>query len=284
MGIDVIDDLDAVSQRDYASYISYRRAGSGGEFFMFVYQDLELGIFQPPRAGVRRPGAVRAQDAGGNAPIGVRDPEALLQRRRASRRRRWPRPAVDAAFMTAASPGWCRWSFGTNTIRTKRPIPYAIAEPKRDEYETIVNAGITLEIDCPGSGHGTAYPACGPEPALVAQEGGAACRVPQPCALQYFPGQVRTHLCWGNYEGPAPLRRGAGRRDRHRVQGKPGAISLEAANPRHAHEWALFETVKLPEGKVLIPGVIESKSNFIEHPELVAQRIGRYANLVGRET
>jgi 5-methyltetrahydropteroyltriglutamate--homocysteine methyltransferase len=64
---------------------------------------------------------------------------------------------------------------------------------------------------------------------------------------------------------------------------KPMAISLEAANPRHAHEWALFETVKLPEGKILIPGVIESKSNFIEHPELIAQRLGRYAKLVGRE-
>ena len=64
---------------------------------------------------------------------------------------------------------------------------------------------------------------------------------------------------------------------------KPHAISLEASNPRHAHEWQLFERVRLPEGKVLIPGVIKSKSNFIEHPELIAQRIGRYANLVGRE-
>ena len=64
---------------------------------------------------------------------------------------------------------------------------------------------------------------------------------------------------------------------------KPHAVALEAANPRHAHEWALFETVKLPDGKVLIPGVIESKSNFVEHPELIAQRIGRYAKLVGRE-
>ena len=91
------------------------------------------------------------------------------------------------------------------------------------------------------------------------------------------------HLCWGNYEGPhhcdVPL---ADIVDIV-LMAKPQAISLEAANPRHAHEWAVFETVKLPEGKVLIPGVIESKSNFIEHPELIAQRIGRYANLVGRE-
>ena len=91
------------------------------------------------------------------------------------------------------------------------------------------------------------------------------------------------HLCWGNYEGPhhcdVPL---ADVIDIV-LRARPSAISLEAANPRHAHEWKLFETVKLPEGKLLIPGVIESKSNFIEHPELVAQRIGRYAKLVGRE-
>jgi 5-methyltetrahydropteroyltriglutamate--homocysteine methyltransferase len=97
------------------------------------------------------------------------------------------------------------------------------------------------------------------------------------------PEQLRMHLCWGNYEGPhhcdVPLA------DVIDIvfRARPSAIALEAANPRHAHEWKLFETLKLPEGKILIPGVIESKSNFIEHPELVAQRIGRYARLVGRE-
>src|SRR2546428_74545 len=97
------------------------------------------------------------------------------------------------------------------------------------------------------------------------------------------PEQLRMHLCWGNYEGPhhcdVPLA------DIIDIVflARPSAISFEAANPRHAHEWKLFETVKLPEGKVLIPGVLESKTNFIEHPELVAQRIGRYAKLVGRE-
>src|SRR5688572_25970654 len=103
-------------------------------------------------------------------------------------------------------------------------------------------------------------------------------------ALTNIPAeQLRIHLCWGNYEGPhhcdVPLA------DIVDIVflAKPLAISLEAANPRHAHEWQLFERVKLPEGKVLIPGVIESKSNFIEHPELIAQRIARYANLVGRE-
>jgi 5-methyltetrahydropteroyltriglutamate--homocysteine methyltransferase len=91
------------------------------------------------------------------------------------------------------------------------------------------------------------------------------------------------HLCWGNYEGPhhcdVPLK------DIIDVVflAKPSAISFEAANPRHAHEWTVFETVKLPETKVLIPGVVDSKSNVVEHPELIAQRIARYAKLVGRE-
>jgi len=97
------------------------------------------------------------------------------------------------------------------------------------------------------------------------------------------PEQIRLHLCWGNYEGPhhcdVPLADVIDLVWRAR----PSAVALEAANPRHAHEWQLFEQVKLPEGKLLIPGVIESKSNFIEHPELIAQRIGRYAQLVGRE-
>jgi 5-methyltetrahydropteroyltriglutamate--homocysteine methyltransferase len=94
---------------------------------------------------------------------------------------------------------------------------------------------------------------------------------------------MRMHLCWGNYEGP----------HHHDVElkdivdvvlkARPAGLSFEAANPRHGHEWEVWRDVKLPEGKYVIPGVLESKSNFIEHPELVAQRIGRYANLVGRE-
>src|SRR5438067_8565810 len=97
------------------------------------------------------------------------------------------------------------------------------------------------------------------------------------------PEQLRMHLCWGNYEGP----------HHHDVAladivdvvlaARAQAISFEAANPRHAHEWKVFERVKLPAGKVIIPGVVDSTTNFIEHPELIAERIGRYARLVGRE-
>jgi 5-methyltetrahydropteroyltriglutamate--homocysteine methyltransferase len=103
-------------------------------------------------------------------------------------------------------------------------------------------------------------------------------------ALVNIPAEkVRMHVCWGNYPGPhhcdVPLA------DIVDIlwTAKPHAILFEAANPRHAHEWTLFETVKPPEGKILVPGVIECQSPYIEHPELVAQRIGRYANLVGRD-
>ena len=103
-------------------------------------------------------------------------------------------------------------------------------------------------------------------------------------ALANIPAdRLRLHVCWGNYEGPhhydVPL---ADILDIV-LAARPNAISFEAANPRHAHEWQLFEHVKLPQEKVLIPGVIESKTNYVEHPEVVAQRLGRYARLVGRE-
>jgi 5-methyltetrahydropteroyltriglutamate--homocysteine methyltransferase len=94
---------------------------------------------------------------------------------------------------------------------------------------------------------------------------------------------LRLHLCWGNYEGPhnhdVPLRDIIDLV----LQARPAAISFEAANPRHEHEWVIFENLKLPDGKVLIPGVLDSTTNYIEHPELIAQRIARYAGLVGRE-
>jgi 5-methyltetrahydropteroyltriglutamate--homocysteine methyltransferase len=97
------------------------------------------------------------------------------------------------------------------------------------------------------------------------------------------PERVRLHVCWGNYEGPHHYDVPFADIVDLVFAARPASVSFEAANPRHAHEWALFETVKLPQGKVLIPGVIESKSNFIEHPELIANRISNYAKLVGRE-
>jgi 5-methyltetrahydropteroyltriglutamate--homocysteine methyltransferase len=97
------------------------------------------------------------------------------------------------------------------------------------------------------------------------------------------PEQMRLHLCWGNYEGPhhhdVPLKEII----REVLEARPAALSFEGANPRHEHEWNVFEDVKLPDGKVLIPGVISHATNVVEHPELIAERIMRFANLLGRE-
>jgi 5-methyltetrahydropteroyltriglutamate--homocysteine methyltransferase len=147
----------------------------------------------------------------------------------------------------------------------------------------VTKAGFVLQIDCPDLAMGRHIQYANlslPEFRKRAQLHVEALNQ----ALKNIPpDQLRIHVCWGNYEGPhhcdVPLA------DIIDIvfAARPSAISFEAANPRHAHEWTLFERVKLPDGKLLIPGVIESKSNFIEHPELIAQRIGRYAKLVGRE-
>ncbi len=186
-------------------------------------------------------------------------------------------------FMSAASPGVIGLFFRNDHYPSQEAYLAAIAEAMRHEYETVAKAGFVLQIDCPdlAMGRHIQYAAL----TLPEFRKRAALHVEAlNHAVANIPAeQLRMHVCWGNYEGP----------HHHDValadiidivfSAKPAAVSFEAANPRHAHEWTLFEKVKLPDGKVLIPGVIESKSNFIEHPELIAQRISHYAKLVGRE-
>ena len=153
----------------------------------------------------------------------------------------------------------------------------------KEEYNAIASAGLVLQLDCPDLAMGR-HIQFG-QASLEEFRRQAALNVE---ALNYAvsdipPDQLRMHLCWGNYEGPH--HRDVGLREIIDIvlRARPSAISLEACNPRHAHEWRVFEDVKLPEGKLLIPGVIDSTNNYIEHPDLVAQRIERYAALVGRE-
>jgi 5-methyltetrahydropteroyltriglutamate--homocysteine methyltransferase len=186
-------------------------------------------------------------------------------------------------FMSAASPGVVSLFFRNEHYKDHETYLFAIAEAMRREYETVTNGGFVLQIDCPDLGMGRHIQYA--ELSLEEFRKRARSHVEAlNHAVRNIPAeQLRMHLCWGNYEGPHHCDVALADIVDIVFLAKPHAVSLEAANPRHAHEWTLFERVKLPEGKVLIPGVIESKSNFIEHPELIAQRIGRYANLVGRE-
>ena len=279
-GVDIVNDGE-MSKPSYATYIKDRLAGFGGTGNTFVYQDLA----EFPRLARRvfgDPGRSRRKTPACNAPISVRDSNAA-QVDAANLANAIGAAGGGEVFMSAASPGVVGLFFRNDHYPDQDRYLEAIAEAMRAEYETVTAAGIVLQIDCPDLAMGRHIQYANLSLAEFRKRAGAHVEVLNH-ALRNIPAdKVRMHLCWGNYDGPH--HRDVALADIIDVvfQAKPQAISLEAANPRHAHEWALFERVKLPEGKVLIPGVIESKSNFIEHPELIAQRIARYANLVGRE-
>jgi 5-methyltetrahydropteroyltriglutamate--homocysteine methyltransferase len=279
-GIDIVNDGET-SKPSYATYVKDRLNGFGGESHPLVYQDL-VDFPELARRVFGDPGRARRKTPGCDSEISVRDPTAAetdVNNLKAA----LARVKAEEAFLSAASPGVISLFFHNSHYPSEEAYLYAIAEAMRHEYETIANAGFILQIDCPdlAMGRHIQYAAlsvaefCNKARLHIEALNHALANIPA--------DRMRLHLCWGNYEGPhhcdVPLR--------DIIQtvflAKPSGLSFEAANPRHAHEWTVFEDVKLPEGKVLIPGVIESKTNFIEHPELIAQRIGRYARLVGRE-
>jgi 5-methyltetrahydropteroyltriglutamate--homocysteine methyltransferase len=279
-GIDFVNDGE-LSKPSYATYIKDRLNGFGGTGNTFVYQDLaafpnlEKRVFGDP-------GRSRRKTPACNAAISVRDAQA------AATDVANLKAAMSAAhhgdgFMSAASPGVIALFFRNDHYPTHEAYLFAIADAMRREYETIAAAGIDLQIDCPDLAMGRHIQYADLSLAEFRKRAELNVAALNHALAAIRPERLRLHLCWGNYEGPhhcdVPLA------DIIDIvfKARPNAISFEAANPRHGHEWAVFEKLKLPPNKILIPGVIESKSNFIEHPELIAQRIGRYAKLVGRE-
>jgi 5-methyltetrahydropteroyltriglutamate--homocysteine methyltransferase len=279
-GIDVVNDGE-MSKPSYATYVKDRLNGFGGTGNTFVYQDLA----DFPNLAKRvfgDPGRSRRRTPACNAAISVREPRAA-EEDAANLKAAVGKVTAAEAFMSAASPGVVSLFFRNDHYKSQEDYLFAIAEAMRHEYETVAKAGIMLQIDCPdlAMGRHIQYANLGLDE--FRQRARLHVEALNHALANIAAERLRIHLCWGNYEGPhhcdVPLA------DIIDVVllARPDGISFEAANPRHAHEWTLFERLKLPDGKVLIPGVIESKSNFIEHPELVAQRIARYANLVGRE-
>ena len=279
-GVDLINDGE-MSKPSYATYIKDRLNGFGGTGNTFVYQDLaDFPKLQQRVFG--DPGRSRRKTPACNAPISVRDATAA---KTDAENLKSALSAVKAAggFMSAASPGVVSLFFRNDHYKDFETYIYAIAEAMRQEYETVAAAGFVLQIDCPDLAMGRHIQYADLDLAEFRKCAQLHVEALNHAVANIPAEQLRIHVCWGNYEGPH--HRDVALADVIDIvfKAKPAAISFEAANPRHAHEWTLFETVKLPDGKVLIPGVIESKSNFVEHPELIAQRIARYANLVGRE-
>ena len=276
-GVDIINDGE-VSKPSYSTYVTERLSGFGGE----PVAVRRRGYDQFPEFARRTWGdpamSVVTANPSCDGPVAYLDTslvEADIANLRANS------GAATETFMSAASPGVIEMFMPNRYYPSTADYISALADAMKTEYDAIHAAGLVLQLDCPDLAAGWAR---GPELTLAEFRREVARRLE---AIDYAtrdipPDQLRLHLCWGNYEGPhhtdIPL---ADIIDLV-LAARPAAVSFEAANPRHEHEWKLFEDVKLPEGKVVIPGVLDSTTNYIEHPELVAQRIARYASVVGR--
>jgi 5-methyltetrahydropteroyltriglutamate--homocysteine methyltransferase len=280
LGVDVVNDGE-MSKVGYSTYVTERLTGFEGQSraareqveaadFPEFYRQRMVGT-----AGLKRPVCT--------GPITWRGDE-FVQRDIANFKAALSTVEATDAFMTAASPGVV-WNFLENDYYpTDEAYVFAIAEAMRPEYQAIVNAGLVLQLDAPDLAMGwNRWVFAGKsidEFRVVAEMHVEAMNH----ALQGLPAdRIRLHLCWGNFEGPhmrdIPLSRIFDIALKTHAQ----AISFEGANPRHEHEWKLFKEQRLPDGTILIPGVLDSTTNFVEHPELVAERLVRYAEVVGRD-
>jgi len=276
-GLDVVNDGEQ-GKVGYSTYVRHRLTGFGGQ--SAVPRRADWADFPEAAARTERRSTVARPAC--NGPIDWKDRTAV-QKDVANLRAALEGHAPAEAFMTAASPGVIA-HFLPNTHYPSREAYLArLVEVMKEEYDAIHRAGFLLQVDCPdlAMGRHLAFPDLSNAEFVKIAEGNVE-------ALNHAlrdipPDRMRLHLCWGNYEGPhhrdIPLREII----HVALRARPQAISFEGANPRHEHEWAVFREVELPEDRVIIPGVLDSTTNFIEHPELVAQRIVRYAEVVGRE-
>ncbi|MDG2157952.1 MAG: epoxyalkane--coenzyme M transferase, partial [Amylibacter sp.] len=188
-------------------------------------------------------------------------------------------------FMNAASPGVISLFLQNDFYKTREEYLSALADAMKTEYETIVASGLDLQLDCPDlalSRHMLFNDLTDDEFLKVAASHVEALNY----ALKDVPeDKVRIHICWGNYEGPHCCDIPMDKMFSTLMSANAGYLLFETSNPRHAHEWTVFRDRKseIPDNKVLVPGVVDTTTNFIEHPELVAQRIERFANIVGKD-
>lgn len=288
-GIDVVSDGE-MGKAGFANYVADRMAGFGGEGGVpgfrlrdvLDFPELSQRLFSgQPATRSRRP----AND-GPIEYVGRDELAADLDDFRAAlagAEVQADEGVETMAFLPAASPGCVAQIMPTTHYATRREYLFALADALRVEYRAITEAGYVLQVDCPDLAMGR-HVEFG-DRTLAEFRANAELHVE---ALNrglegIDPEQVRVHVCWGNYAGPhhhdVPLRDILDLVYRVNANG----LSIEGANPRHEHEWAVFEELPPPPGRYLVPGVIDSCTNYIEHPELVAQRIERFAQVVGRE-
>jgi 5-methyltetrahydropteroyltriglutamate--homocysteine methyltransferase len=282
VGLDVVNDGEQ-SKSQYAAYVKERLTGFEGERQIRARPRLGDDEFPEFAAqGATHLSSTSIPQPTCTGPIAWKD-WAAVQTDIDNFKRALATTEVGEAFMTAASPGVIANFLPNDYYPDEEAYLYALADVMKAEYRAILDAGFLLQLDCPD----LAMTRVSLFAHLTTNEFKKIVEMHVE-VLNYAleglpPEQIRLHLCWGNYEGPhhhdVPL---------HEIvalvlKARPMGLSFEGANPRHAHEWKVWKDVKLPDGKVIIPGVLDSTTNFIEHPELVAERIVRYAEVVGRE-
>src|SRR6058998_1346507 len=276
-GVDVVNDGEQ-GKVGYSTYVRHRLAGFGGQAAVPTRADWadfpEAAAKSERRSTIMRPSC--------NGPIDWKDRTAV-QKDVANLTAAVSSVKPTDVFMTAASPGVIVHFLKNEHYPSREAYLARLVDVMKEEYDAIHRAGFVLQVDCPdlAMGRHLAFPDLSNAEFVKIAE--ANVEALNHALRDIPPDRMRLHLCWGNYEGPhhrdIPLREII-----HVVlKARPQALSLEGANPRHEHEWVVFREVRLPEEKVIIPGVLDSTTNFIEHPELVAQRLVRYAEVVGRE-
>lgn len=280
IGIDVVSDGEQ-GKPDYSTYIKDRLTGFEGEPISLGPTRDQLDF---PDYAAALPGLKGGRPSGPacSGPVAWKD-FAAVERDIRNLEAAVAGTRAAEGFMSAVSPCQAARFMPNRYYQSDDEYLATLAEVLSAEYEAIVAAGFVLQLDCPdlASGWNNQYRH------LTLPEFRSAIAMHVEVlneAVRNIPAErMRMHLCWGNYEGPhnhdIPLRDIL----EPVLKAKPAGLSFEGANPRHAHEWKVFRDVRLPPGKILIPGVIDSTTNFVEHPELVAERICNYAKLVGRE-
>lgn len=281
-GIDIISDGET-SKISYATYVKDRYSGFSGDSERNAPADLKLFpdfLERLAKAGgtpqYKRPmctGDVRVLDQSDLH----KDIQNLTQSVKANN--------ATQGFMNAASPGVIALFLPNQYYPTREKYLEVLAQVMREEYRAIVDAGLHLQLDCPDlalSRHMLFNDLTDDEFIKVANLHVEALNY----ALEGIdPSKLRVHICWGNYEGPHVCDIEMKKMFNTLMSVNAAQLLFETSNPRHAHEWTVFADRKLdiPDGKILVPGVIDSTTNFVEHPELVAQRIANFTNIVGRE-
>ncbi len=280
-GVDVVSDGE-MSKISYATYIRHRLNGFEiGEVPRATPKDLDdFPSFKDRLAKLGATPKYHRPICCG--PVGVKDLSSLhadIDRLKAAVAEHGAREA----FMNAASPGVIAVFQPNEYYHDHEAYLFALADAMRTEYETIVEAGLLLQIDAPDLAMGRHIKFRDVDDATFLRNAEMQIEALNHALANVPAERVRMHVCWGNYEGPhhydVPLKTIV----QTVLKAKPQALLIEGANPRHAHEWAVWQDVPLPNDKVLVPGVIDSVSNFVEHPDLVAQRICQLAEIVGRE-